>query len=148
MVAENRRARFEYQILETFEAGLVLKGSEVKSIRTGKVNLKDSFGRIEGGQPLLYGMHISPYDFSRHESISPTRVRKLLLGETEIRRLIGRVQEKGLTLIPLKLYFKGNWAKVEMGLAKAKKLWDKRETLKKRTIEKEMRQVWSLRKSR
>lgn len=122
VVAENRKARHDYNILETYQAGIVLKGTEVKSVRIGRVNLKDSFGRVEKGDIWLYGMHVSPYEFGRRYAAAPLRPRKLLLKKSELRKLIGRVAEKGLTLVPLKLYLSGDWVKVDLGLAKAKKL--------------------------
>ena len=137
VVAENRKARHDFSILDTCEAGIELEGAEVKSIRCGRANLKDSFARAERGQIWLFGMHISPYGFGRSEALNPLRTRKLLLAKSEIGKLIGKTQEKGLTLIPLKLYFRGNWAKVELGIAKAKKVFEKRETLRKKTIDRE-----------
>jgi len=135
IVAENRKARFDYHILETYKAGLVLTGNEVKSIRLGKVNLKDSFGRIERGAIWIFGMHISPYSAAKAD---PLRPRKLLLTGRETLKLIGKVSEKGLTLIPLKIFFEGNWAKVDLALAKAKRKYEKRETLRLRTVKREI----------
>jgi SsrA-binding protein len=135
----NRKARFDYEILDTFETGIVLKGSEVKSLRGGKASLQDSFARIEGGEIFLYHMHVNPYTFSHHEDLSPTRTRKLLLHRQQIQKLEGRVQEKGLTLVPLELYFneKGK-AKVALALAKGKKGPNRRDDLKKRDLQREV----------
>jgi len=135
IVAENRKARFDYQILETCKAGLVLTGNEVKSIRLGRVNLKDSFGRIERGAIWIFGMHITPYGAAKAD---PLRPRKLLLTGRETLKLIGKVSEKGLTLIPLKIFFEGNWGKVELALAKAKRKYEKRETLRLRAVKREI----------
>lgn len=137
-VAENRKAFFDYHISDKFEAGIVLKGDEVKSLRIGRANLKDSFARIEKGEVWLYGMHVSPYDFARKDTVNPLRQRKLLLSKQEIRRLGSRAAEKGLSIIPLKVYFSGNYAKVELGLAKGKKLYDKRDAIKKRDMDREV----------
>jgi len=138
IVAENRKARFEYHIFETYEAGIVLKGNEVKSLRMGRVNLKDSFARVDKGQIFLYGMHISPYEFARKEGADPLRTRKLMLNKAEIRKLAGKVAQKGFLLVPLKLYFFGNFAKVELAVAKGKKLFDKRDSIKKRDEDRDM----------
>lgn len=137
VVAENRKARFDYNILETYEAGIALSGAEVKSIRLGRVNLKDSFALAERGEIWLYGVHISPYKFGTTQQ-KPRRRRKLLLKESELKRLIGTVAQKGLTLVPLKLYFVGDWAKVELALAKPKKKYEKREALRKKAIKREI----------
>lgn len=137
-VASNRKARHEFEILDTMEAGLVLKGPEVKSVRDGKVSLAGAFARVDGGEVWLHDMHITPYDPASRWNADPTRPRKLLLNSAEIRRLIGATQEKGLTLVPLELYFKRGYAKVAIGLARGKKLHDKRETMKRRTHQREM----------
>ena len=137
-MASNRKARHEYEILETMEAGVVLRGPEVKSIRNGKVSLAGSFARVDGGEVWIHDMHVTPYDPASRWNSDPTRPRKLLLNAAEIRRLIGATQEKGLTLVPLELYFKRGFAKVAIGLARGKKLHDKRETLKRRTHQREM----------
>lgn len=134
----NRRARHDYFIEETFEAGMVLTGSEVKSLRDGRANLKDSHVRILKGEAVLLNAHISPYPAANQFNHDPTRNRKLLLHKREIRRLAGRVSERGLTLIPLRLYFKKGRAKAELGLARGKKLYDKRETLRKRAMQREV----------
>lgn len=132
IIAENRKARAEFFIEESYEAGLVLTGTEVKSLREGRANLKEAFGEVRDGEAWLVDCHISPYaqgNISNHE---PTRPRKLLLHKEEIKRLLGRTQEKGFTLVPLKMYFSKGKAKVEMGLGKGKKLHDRREELKAR----------------
>lgn len=137
IVARNRKARHEYEVLETFEAGLVLKGPEVKSVRDGKVAFQDAFARIENGEAWLYSLHISPYEPASRDNLDPTRTRKLLLHGHEIDRLTGSVQQKGRTLIPLDLYFRRGVAKVTLALAKGKKLHDKRETLKREAMRRE-----------
>lgn len=142
-LVDNRKARFEYEILEVHSAGIALVGSEVKAIRAGRANLQDAFVRFDRGEALLYNMHISPMESAGHFAHDPTRTRKLLLRRREINKLIGRVEEKGLTLIPLKLYLERNWLKVDVGLARGKKLYDKRASIKdretKRDIERAMR---------
>ena len=138
VVAENRKARHDYSIIETVTAGIILTGNEIKSIRSGRVNLKDCFGRPENGVIWLYNMHITPYEKGSYTNLEPTRKRKLLLKKGEIRKLIGRVAEKGLSLIPLKLFFKGNWAKIDLAVAKPKKTYQKKETLKKKDIDREV----------
>ena len=138
-IAVNRKARFEYHIIETYEAGLMLKGTEVKSARLGMVTLKDSFGMIDNGEVFLYNMHISPYSHGNIFNADPTRKRKLLLHKSEIDRLRGKISQGGLALIPLKVYLKGNIIKTELGLAKSKKLYDKRETIKKREVERDIK---------
>lgn len=132
VVCKNRRAWHEYEILETVEAGMVLVGTEVKSLREGRVNLKDSYAKVEGEEVFLVDAHISPYSHGNIMNHDPLRRRKLLLHKKEIRRLGGKVQERGLTLIPLQIYFEGGRAKVELGLAKGKRLYDKRAAIKKR----------------
>ena len=138
IIAQNKKARFEYFIEDTFEAGLVLAGTEVKSLRDGKVNLKEAYGKIEKGEVFIHGMNISPYTYANRSNHDPIRVRKLLLHSREISKLIGQTQEKGLTLVPLKIYFKDGRCKLELALAKGKKLFDKRETLKKKDADREM----------
>ena len=138
IVARNKKALHEYEILDTWEAGLVLVGPEVKSVRAGKVSLSGAFGRVEDGEVWLYDMHISPYDPASRWNVDPLRRRKLLLKDREIRRLIGAVREKGLTLVPLDLYFRRGYAKVTLALARGKRLHDKRETLKRRAAEREV----------
>lgn len=137
IVAENRQARHEYFVLDTYEAGVVLKGDEVKSIRQGAINLKDSFAVITKGEVFLRNCHITPYEKGSYFNSEARRDRKLLLNRSEISKLTGKVSEKGLTLIPLKVYFKGSLVKVELGLCQGKKLYDKRETLKRKTQERE-----------
>jgi len=139
-VALNRQAYHNYQILETFEAGIVLQGTEVKSIREGKVNLKDSYGLVKAGEVWLLNCHISPYSHGNRMNHDPLRTRKLLLHRSEIRKLIGRTTERGMTLVPIKIFFHRGRAKCEIALAKGKKLYDKRETEKRKTIERETRQ--------
>jgi len=138
-IAQNRKARHNYQILETFEAGIELQGTEVKSIREGRVNLKDGFARIMKGELFLLNMHISPYDHGNIHNHDPLRTRKLLMHKKEISRLIGKTSQKGLSLVALSLYFKKQRVKVELALAKGKKTHDKRESIKKKDIEREER---------
>ena len=138
IICVNRQARHNYFIDETYEAGLVLVGSEVKSLRDGKANLVDSYGQIRHGEAFLINAHISPYAGANQFNHEPTRTRKLLLHAREIERLTGKTKERGLTLIPLKLYFKDGRAKVELGLARGKKLYDKRETLRRKVAEREV----------
>lgn len=148
IISDNRQARFLFEILETYEAGIELLGTEVKSIRVGKVNLRDGFARIRNGEVLLMNVHISPHQTaSQVFNHDPRRSRKLLLHRKEIRKLIGQVEQKGLTLVPLKMYLKDGWIKVSIGLARGKKLYDKREDLKqkqdKREIERAMKSRYS-----
>jgi SsrA-binding protein len=143
VLAENRKAFFDFTILETFQAGIALKGTEVKSVRLGKANLKDSFGRMENGEIYLYNMHISPYEQGGRYNMNPIRERKLLLNKGELKKLIGRVQEKGLTLIPLKLYLMDNWVKVDLALAKSKKEYEKRDKLKKKESDREVERAFA-----
>ncbi len=141
IVARNRKARHEYEILETYEAGIVLRGPEVKSVRAGNIAFRDAFARLEGGEMLLYNLHISPYEPATNQNEDPTRVRKLLLHKQEIRRMVGKVEEKGLTLIPLDVYFARGFAKVTVALARGRKLYDKRDKLKKQTQEREAKRA-------
>jgi len=141
VVATNRRARRNYTIVETFEAGLVLMGSEVKSLRESKLELKDAYADIRGGEAFLVGAFIGPYEFARDGGHEPERERKLLLHRSEIDRVGGQVAEKGLTLIPLQVYFKDGKAKVELGLAKGKSTYDKRQSLRDREHEREMQRA-------
>lgn len=134
----NRRAKFDYHVEETYEAGMELVGTEVKSLRNGKANLVDSYGDIVGGEVFLVKCHISPYEQGNIQNHDPRRRRKLLLNKREIRKLIGRTAERGYTLVPLRIYFADGRAKVELALAKGKKLHDKRETLKRETMKREM----------
>lgn len=136
-ITVNRKARHEYTILQTFEAGIVLTGTEVKSLRQGKVNLVDSYANLKNGEMWLFGVHISEYNQGNINNHVPTRTRKLLLNKSEIRKLIGKVKEKGLTLIPLRLYFKNGKVKVELALAKGKKVYDKREAIAKKDLKRE-----------
>ncbi len=141
VAATNREAYFNYHILETYECGIALTGTEVKSIREGRCNLKDSYGQVREGEAFLLNAHISPYSHGNRENHNPTRTRKLLLHKPEIERLLGKVQEKGLTLVPTKMYFKNGRVKVELAVAKGKKLYDKRETERKREADREARAV-------
>jgi SsrA-binding protein len=138
-VARNRKARYEYEILETFEAGMALKGPEVKSLRDGKASFQDSHAMVERGEVWLHSLHISPYEQANRFNEDPLRVRKLLLNRHEIRRLVGKVEEKGLTLVPLEIYFVRGRAKIQLALARGKKLHDKREALKRRQLDREAR---------
>jgi len=139
IVCKNKKAFHEYHIDQTFEAGMVLNGGEVKSLRAGRVNIKDGYAQLKNGEIFLYNVHISPYAFATRDESSPLRVRKLLLHRREIKKLIGKVQEKGVALIPLKIYFKGNGrAKVEIALARGKKLYDKRAALKEKQTRREV----------
>lgn len=146
MIANNRRVRHDYHIEETMEAGIVLQGTEVKSLRLGRVNLRDSFARVEKGEVFLYDMHISPYEQGNRFNHDPLRVRKLLLHKREIKRLIGKTREEGYTLIPTRLYFSRGKAKVELALAKGKKLYDKRESKAKQEAERRARQAMGRRR--
>lgn len=141
VVATNRKARHEYEILDTWEAGLVLKGPEVKSIREGKVSFQDAFARVDNGEVWLYSLHISPYTQANRWAPDPLRPRKLLLRSEEIRRLVGKVEEKGLTLVPLDIYFTRGVAKITLALGRGRKLHDKREKLKRQTQEREARRA-------
>jgi SsrA-binding protein len=141
VVASNRRARRNYSVIDTFEAGMVLLGSEVKSMREGKMELKDSYAEVRDGEAFLVGAHISPYDFAREGGHDPERVRKLLLHRREIDRIAGSVAEKGLTLVPLRVYFRDGNAKVELALARGKTTIDKRQTLRDREHAREMERV-------
>lgn len=136
-ITVNRKARHEYTILQTYEAGIVLQGTEVKSLRQGKANLVDSYANLKDGEVWLFSAHISVYDQGNINNHEPTRTRKLLLNKSEIKKLIGKVKEKGLTLIPLRLYFKNGKVKVELALAKGKKVYDKREAIAKRDVQRE-----------
>jgi len=138
-VAENRKAFHDFHLMETFEAGLVLLGTEVKAIREGRVNLRDSFARVEDGEIFLYNVNISPYSHRGYADHEPLRRRKLLLHRSEIKKLIGKTVEKGMTLVPVRLYFKNGRVKVAVSLAKGKKDYDKRETIKRREADRETR---------
>lgn len=139
IIADNRKARYLYEILETYEAGLELQGSEVKSIRQGKANLQDGYALVRNGEAVLINVHISPYEkTAAYFNHDPRRTRKLLLHKQEIRKLIGKVEQQGLTLIPLKMYMKRGFVKITIALAKGKKIHDKRESIKKRDDQREM----------
>lgn len=144
MEVVNRKARYDYEILETYEAGIVLKGTEIKSIRDGRVNLSDSYALIRNGEIFLLNMHISPYSHGNIHNHEETRSRKLLLHKKEIRKLAEQVSIKGLTIVPLKLYFKKNKAKILIGLARGKKTYDKRETIKERDILRDIQKKYKL----
>ena len=138
-IAENRKAYHDFHLMESFEAGLVLLGTEVKAIREGRVNLRDSFARVEDGEVFLYNVNISPYSHRGYAAHEPLRRRKLLLHRVEIRKLIGKTVAKGMTLVPTRLYFKNGRVKVAVSLAKGKKDYDKRETIKRREADRETR---------
>ncbi len=140
-IARNRRAKHDYQILDTWEAGIVLTGSEVKSLRNGKANISDAYGIVQGGEVHLLNLHISPYEQASYFNHVPTRTRKLLLHRREIRKMIGAVERQGLTLVPLELYFKRGKVKVVLGLGRGKKLYDKRADEKKRDDERDMQRA-------
>jgi SsrA-binding protein len=141
IVATNRKAYHDYHVGETYEAGIALTGTEIKSVRQGMLSLRDSFARVENGEVFLYDMHVSPYEAGNRFNHEPRRTRKLLLHKAEIRKLTTKTQEKGFTLIPLKVYLKGGRAKVELALAKGKRLYDKREDIKRRDIKRQVDQV-------
>ncbi len=138
IITKNKKAYHDYEIFETFEAGIVLTGTEVKSIREGRINLKDSYAKIVKGEVFLIECHISPYPHAGRFNHEPTRERKLLLKKREIKRLVGKVKEKGMTLIPLKVYFKNGLVKVELGLCRGKREHDKRAALKEKTVKREI----------
>ncbi len=140
VIVSNRKARHEYHILDTLEAGIALRGTEVKSLRKGNANLQDAYALVKNGEIWLLGMHISPYEQGNINNHDPVRTRKLLLQKKEIRKLLAKVQEKGLTLVPLSVYFKGAYAKVELAIAQGKKSYDKRATLKERDARREISQ--------
>lgn len=141
IVCQNKKAAHEYFIEEVYDAGMVLLGPEVKSLRDGRANLVDSYARVKKGEVYLYNMHISQYPFSHHMVLDPTRTRKLLLNKKEIRRLIGKTQIRGYSLIPIKVYFSKGWAKVDLALAKGKKKVDKRRALKEKDLKREIEQA-------
>ena len=141
LLADNRKAHHDYHILHTYEAGIVLLGTEVKSIREGHVNLRDSFARVEGAEVFIYNIHVSPYSHRGYADHEPTRRRKLLLHKSEIRKLIGKTVERGMTLVPVRMYLKNGRVKVVVGVAKGKKLYDKRETIRRREAERETRRA-------
>lgn len=135
IIATNPTARHNYTIEDTLEAGIVLTGTEIKSIRNGKVNLKDSYANIKNGEAFIYGMHISPYEHGNIYNKDPLRTRKLLLTKREINKLTGLIKQKGVTLVPISLYFSGNFLKIELGIGKGKKLYDKRADIAKKDAE-------------
>jgi len=137
IVAENRKARHDYFIIDQLEAGIVLKGTEVKSLRIGRANLKDAYARIKKGEVFVYQMHIGPYPFAFHDNHDPLRPRKLLLHQYEIKKLYGRVNEKGMSLVPTQLYFINGKAKMTLALVKGKQKYDKREAIKKRDLKRD-----------
>jgi SsrA-binding protein len=141
IIAENRKARHDYLIVDQYEAGLVLTGTEVQSLRLGKVNLKDSYARVKNGEVFLYQVHISPYPFAYYNNHDPLRVRKLLLHKREILRLYAKANEQGHTLVPLKIYFKAGKAKITLALAKGKRAFDKRQSIRDREQKREMDRV-------
>jgi SsrA-binding protein len=141
VVTSNRRARHDYAILDTYEAGMALTGTEVKSLRAGRASLVDAFAQEKGGELYLYGMHIPEYSQGTWTNHDPRRTRKLLLNRVEIDRLLGKLKESGLTLVPLSVYFNDGWAKVELGLARGKKTYDKRQDLAKRDAEREIQRA-------
>jgi len=145
IVCQNRKARHDYEIINKFEAGMALLGPEVKSLRAGKANLSDSYAESRDGEFWLYNAHISPYSHNNDTNLDPTRTRKLLLHKSEMNRLVGKIKEKGYALIPLSIYFKHGKAKVEIALAKGKKLYDKRESIKERDTEREFRREYKIR---
>ena len=141
LIAKNPNARYNYTIEDTIVAGIVLFGTEIKSIRAGKVNLKDSYAEIKNGEVYIYSMHISPYEQGNIFNKDPLRARKLLLNKNEINKLYGKINQKGYTLVPISLYFKGDLVKVELGIGKGKKLYDKREDIAKKDAERRIRQT-------
>lgn len=142
VVAQNKKANHDFSIEETFEAGIVLQGTEIKSIRNGRANLKDSYARVEGGEVFLHNMHVSPYEQGNRYNHEPLRTRKLLLHRREIAKLIGATKEEGYALVPLKMYLKNGYAKVLIGLGKGKKKYDKREDLKKKEAKRDIERAF------
>ena len=145
LIANNKKAYHDYFILETYEAGIALHGTEVKSLRMGKCSIKEAFIRVENEEVYVYGMHISPYEKGNIFNKDPLRVRKLLLHKSEIRKLLGKTKEKGMTLVPLKVYFKDSLVKVEIGLARGKKLYDKRQDIAKKDAQREAQRDFKIR---
>lgn len=141
VVARNRKARHEFEVLETLEAGIELKGPEVKSLRAGNVAFQDAFARVDKGEVWLHSLHISPYEQANRFNVDPTRARRLLLNKVEIRRLVAKTEEKGLTLVPLEIYFSRGYAKITLAVARGRKLHDKREELKRRQQDREARRA-------
>ena len=148
LIANNKKAYHDFFIEDTFEAGISLHGTEVKSLRMGKCSIKEAFVRIENGEVFVYGMHISPYEKGNIFNKDPLRVKKLLMHRYEINKLMGKIKEKGLTLVPLKVYFKGSLVKVEIGLARGKKLYDKREDIAKKDQRREAEKEFKIRNLR
>jgi SsrA-binding protein len=138
IIAKNKRARHDYHIVDTVEAGIVLKGTEVKSVRRGKVQLVDGFARIEDGELYVHGVHISPYEQGNRFNVEPRRIRKLLVHKAEIRRMVRQVMEKGMTLVPLSVYLRRGRVKIEIGICRGKKAYDKREAIRKRDADRDM----------
>ncbi len=145
LIANNKKAYHDFFIIDTYEAGIALHGTEVKSLRMGKCSIKESFLRIENGEVFIYGMHISPYEKGNIFNKDPLRVRKLLLHKAEINKLLGKIKEKGMALVPLKVYLKGSLVKVEIGLAKGKKLYDKRDDIAKKDQQREAQRDFKVR---
>ena len=145
LVTNNKKAYHDFFILDTYEAGIALHGTEVKSLRMGKCSIKESFIRIEDGEVFIYGMHVSPYEKGNIFNKDPLRVKKLLLHKSEINKLLGKIKEKGMSVVPLKVYFKGSLVKVEIGLAKGKKLYDKREDIAKKDQQREAQRDFKVR---
>ncbi len=147
IIATNRKAYRDYTVLESIECGIELKGSEVKSIRAGKISLNDSFARVEGNEVILYNAHINPYEEASYLNVEPTRQRKLLLHRNQIRKITGQLAQKGFTLVPLKIYFNDRgFAKIELAVCKGKKLYDRREDIKRRETDLEMRRAMKARR--
>jgi len=145
-IARNRKAFHDYEILDKLEAGIELRGTEVKSLRNGKVQMADAYARVEDGELFLVGLHISPYEKTAYGNHEPTRKRRLLVHRREIRRLAGKLNERGLTLVPLSLYFRRGWAKVELGLARGKRQYDKRQDIKRREHQRQMQRAMARRR--
>lgn len=145
LIANNKKAYHDFFILDTYEAGIALHGTEVKSLRMGKCSIKESFIRIENGEVFIYGMHISPYEKGNIFNKDPLRVKKLLLHKAEINKLLGKIKEKGMSVVPLKVYLKGSLVKVEIGLAKGKKLYDKRDDIAKKDQKREAERDFKVR---
>ena len=145
VIAQNRKAFHEYHIFDKFDAGIVLTGTEIKSIRKSAVNLKDSFAKIEDGEVYLYACHISPYEQGNRYNVKPDRVRKLLLNKKEILKMLGKIKKEGYAIIPIQLYIKDGWAKVEIALAKGKKLYDKREDIAKKSQNRDIQRAMKIR---
>ncbi|MDN4525750.1 SsrA-binding protein SmpB [Fictibacillus fluitans] len=142
LVAQNKKARHDYHVEETFEAGIVLQGTEIKAIRAGRINLKDSFARVQNGELFLHNMHVSPYEQGNRYNHDPLRTRKLLLHKKEIAKLLDQTKEQGYSIVPLKLYLKNGFAKVLIGLAKGKKNYDKRQDLKQKDAKREIERAF------